>query len=81
MLNSNSEVILKPVAVYMDPFRKAPNVLVLCDTWVANKKESMESGELVYKPHPDNTRYNAVDMFSKNNPLPRSKYLLLEVKV
>eukprot|EP00741_Cyanophora_paradoxa_P005464 tig00000889_g5297.t1 len=28
----DSEVILKPVRVYKDPFRKAPHVLVLCET-------------------------------------------------
>ena len=30
---SHSEVILKPVSVSLDPSRKAPNVLVLCETY------------------------------------------------
>jgi glutamine synthetase len=30
----NSEVILKPVAMFKDPFRQGDNILVLCDTWV-----------------------------------------------
>ena len=30
----NSEVILKPVAVYPDPFRGGDNVLVFCETFV-----------------------------------------------
>ncbi len=30
----NSEVILKPVAMFRDPFRQGENVLVLCDTWI-----------------------------------------------
>ena len=38
---SFSEIILKPVAVFMDPFRKAPNVLVLCDTYDPSTDEPM----------------------------------------
>ena len=30
----NSEVILKPVSMFKDPFRKSDNILVLCDTWI-----------------------------------------------
>lgn len=30
----NSEVILKPVAYYRDPFRKGDNILVLCESLV-----------------------------------------------
>lgn len=30
---TNSEIKLKPCAVYIDPFRRAPNVLVLCGTY------------------------------------------------
>ena len=36
-----SEIILKPVAVFMDPFRRAPNVLVLCDTYNPATNEPM----------------------------------------
>jgi len=34
--SSDSEVLLKPVSVSLDPFRKAPNVLVLCETFYAD---------------------------------------------
>jgi glutamine synthetase len=30
----NSEVILKPVAFYPDPFREGQNIIVLCSTYV-----------------------------------------------
>lgn len=30
-----SEIILKPVAMYPDPFRSLPNLLVLCETYSA----------------------------------------------
>ena len=29
-----SEVVLKPVAFFRDPFRQGDNILVMCDTWV-----------------------------------------------
>lgn len=29
-----SELILKPVAFFRDPFRKGDNILVMCDTWL-----------------------------------------------
>ncbi|RYP53759.1 hypothetical protein DL768_001359 [Monosporascus sp. mg162] len=32
----NSDVYLKPVAVFPDPFRGVPNVIVLCETWNAD---------------------------------------------
>ena len=51
----DSEVILKPSAVFLDPFRKAPNVLVLCETYRPN-------GE----PLPNNYRKKAVELFNKN---------------
>lgn len=30
----NSEVILKPVRLYRDPFRAQDNIIVMCDAWV-----------------------------------------------
>lgn len=49
---NDSEVILRPVALYVDPFRSNSH-LVLCDTWLPNGK-----------PHPTNTRVNAVTIFN-----------------
>ena len=51
----DSEVILKPVAVFTDPFRKAPNVLVLCETYKPN-------GE----PMPNNHRHKANELFDEH---------------
>ncbi|KAK4528266.1 hypothetical protein GAYE_SCF54G6203 [Galdieria yellowstonensis] len=42
-----SEVIIKPCAVYRDPFRGGNNVLVLCDTYWPDGT-----------PHPTNTRHH-----------------------
>lgn len=55
---NDSEVIIKPCAIFVDPFRKSSlgneNFLVLCDTHLPN-------GE----PHPTNTRHGAVEKFNK----------------
>ena len=55
---NDSEVIIKPCALFVDPFRKSSlgneNFLVLCDTYLPN-------GE----PHPTNTRHAAVEKFNK----------------
>jgi glutamine synthetase len=32
-VTENSEVILKPVAVFSDPFRGGDNITVLCESW------------------------------------------------
>ena len=56
---SNSEVLIKPVAVYQDPFHTQPDTgleyyLVLCDTWLDETT-----------PHPNNTRYKALRIFDQ----------------
>jgi glutamine synthetase len=33
----NSDVYLRPVAFYPDPFRQGDNILVLCETWLESK--------------------------------------------
>ena len=48
----NSEVLLKPVKIYPDPFRKEENVLVLCETLNPDKT-----------PHETNTRNKALSVF------------------
>jgi len=48
---NDSEVILKPVAIYPDPFRRGDNILVLCECLLPN-------GE----PHPTNTRYKCSEI-------------------
>jgi glutamine synthetase len=50
----DSEVLMKPVAIFKDPFRRGNNILVLCDTY---------GPDMV--PLPSNTRYPAVEMFKK----------------
>ena len=32
-VTENSEVILKPAAIFRDPFRKGDNILVMCEAW------------------------------------------------
>jgi len=54
-VTENSEVILKPVAYFADPFRGGDNVLVLCESW--NWKEGSNFQELV--PANTNFRYYA----------------------
>lgn len=55
-VTENSEVILKPVRTYKNPFNNYVNsYIVLCETWTPDNK-----------PHPTNTRYNANNIFNKN---------------
>jgi len=51
----DSEVIIRPCALYPDPFRKDNHKLILCDTYTMN-------GE----PHITNTRFKANKIFNKN---------------
>ena len=51
----NSEVLLKPIRIYKDPFRvinKCLCYLVLCETMLSDGR-----------PHPDNKRYDASKIF------------------
>jgi len=52
---SDSEVLLKPVAIFDDPFRGGPNILVMCETLTP-------AGE----PIPTNTRNAAKKIFDKD---------------
>lgn len=54
----DSEVILKPCAIYKDPFRGGNNILVMCDTYTPG-------GE----PLPTNTRYSCAKVMSKATSL------------
>jgi len=54
----DSEVIIKPVAVYHDPFRGAPHVLVLTACYTPQ-------GEAI----PTNTRHNAAEIFAQKKEL------------
>ena len=53
-IGSDSEVIIKPRAVFKCPFRRGENRMVLCDTYLPN-------GE----PHITNHRAGAVEIFDK----------------
>ncbi len=54
---NDSEVLIRPVAIYKDPFRSRSR-LVLCDTWLPN-------GD----PHPTNTRHRALQLFNQAREL------------
>ena len=55
---SFSEVIIKPRAVFVDPFRDNQSRLVLCDTYLPNGT-----------PHETNERVKAVELFSQKPEL------------
>merc|ERR1719313_2760240 len=50
----DSEVLLKPVAIFADPFRGGDNILVLCETMDPKKQ-----------PIPTNTRAAAAKLFAE----------------
>ena len=52
-LTDNTEVIIKPQAIFKDPFRKS-GILVMCDTYLSDGT-----------PHPTNHRAEAVKIFNK----------------
>ena len=52
---TDSEVVIRPVRVYPDPFSKG-NYLVLCDTWVYDNENKLH-------PHSTNNRVKAENMF------------------
>ena len=49
----NSEIIIKPVAYYRDPFRKGKHILVMCETfrWSTNGYESLEPANTNFRAH------------------------------
>ena len=53
-IGSDSEVIMKPMAVFKCPFRRGENRMVLCDTYLPNGQ-----------PHITNHRAGAVEIFNK----------------
>lgn len=53
-IGSDSEVIMKPRAVFKCPFRRGENRMVLCDTYLPNGQ-----------PHITNHRAGAVEIFNK----------------
>ena len=73
-VGSDSEVIMKPRAVFNCPFRRGENRMVLCDTY-------LPSGE----PHITNHRAGAVEIFNKKpNEEPwfglEQEYFLIDLK-
>lgn len=57
---ANSEIIIKPVAMYPDPFRKGDNILVLCEAW------SLEKETDTLTPANTNFRHFATEIFDKD---------------
>lgn len=55
----DSEVLLKPVAIFPDPFRRGDNILVLCETILP----------VTHEPIPTNTRAAAKALFDKRRDL------------
>jgi len=56
----DSEVLLKPVAIYNDPFRGSPHIMVLCENYLPDKTPlKLESGAY------GNTRADCVEKMAK----------------
>lgn len=55
----NSEIILKPVFYFPDPFRAGDNIMVLCETYTWTNNEYVE-----LKPANSNFRHYATQIFS-----------------
>jgi glutamine synthetase len=55
----NSEVLIKPVAIFPDPFRRDPNIIVLCEAILPK----------TFAPIPTNTRRKAKENFDKKPEL------------
>lgn len=51
----DTEIIIKPISIFIDPFRGFPNVLVLCDTYKSDGQ-----------PTESNYRIKALQIFNKN---------------
>ena len=59
----DSEVVIRPCAVYRDPFRSGKNVLVMCDCWTPEKKGAPSVAI------PSNTRAPAAALFAQQTEL------------
>eukprot|EP00898_Chlorokybus_atmophyticus_P008129 jgi/Chlat1/8317/Chrsp78S09215 len=57
----DSEVYLKPRAIYPDPFRRGDNILVMCDAYIPLKPG--QEGDM--KPIPTNTRLACAEVMDK----------------
>jgi len=62
----NSEVYIKPRAIYPDPFRGGQNILVMCDTYEPFDTKSDES---TWKPLPTNTRHKCAKIMAQTEDL------------
>lgn len=63
-VGNDSEVLLKPRAIYRDPFRGGKNILVICDTYEPPKPEDAEK-DMKLKPLPTNTRHACNEAMEK----------------
>lgn len=55
--SGNSDIYLRPVEMFLDPFRGGNNILVLCETWnsdgTPNKFNSRHEADILMKRHAD----------------------------